>query len=317
MPTAKAILVGLAHVDPNKYYGSSLDKGCTLAEQNAGNMYALLKAQGFDCMQPLLTDRAKAQAILDALQPATGLQTGDIFVFYFAGHGLGGGANEPAHTLAAYDRQIDTYDEIRRPIWLKCQPGVRIVMICDCCNAGTNYTAQIRLLIRELRHSLAAGMKLLAGAPDPPMQAQMIHFAAAKDASDAIDGLFTQALLDVWAGGQFNGYRDFFCRTLWEVMQRNSPQAPEYLPYGPVTDTYEAQKPFTIGAPSASNQVITTGITGWQDCAASSTRHQRASRASRWRAHMPWVRFRAVPPSGKGMKDANVAKGLAAPTGDL
>ena len=273
MTQARALLVGLKEVS-RKSYGDLWSAGCELSENNVDQMASVLT--GFS-KALLKTKEATADNILLEMKRSSDLlREGDIFVFYFAGHGFGGGPSEARHMLGSYDQPLDTrkFGEI----WNSFDLGVRIVMISDSCNSGTDYSKYLASL-RE-RHGLDSELgAAMDWTPLSPfmtdrqansMRAQMLHFGAASDGEPAIGGEFTKVLLSIWNNGSFSGgYRKFFCRILSRV-NMNFPglQRPEYRPYGPVTDTFEAQRPFDVAVPDSSNNIVNQGILRLGDCSA-------------------------------------------------
>jgi hypothetical protein len=76
------------------------------------------------------------------------LQSGDLFLFTFAGHGCpvresGGPGDEPDlhdEAFVLFDRLL-LDDYLRRVLWPKFKKGVRIVGVADCCHSGSILTA--------------------------------------------------------------------------------------------------------------------------------------------------------------------------------
>lgn len=142
MNTGRALIVGIKEVDRNRY-GSPYRNGCFAAELDAANIDRVLGIEGFE-RRVLMTDAATSDAILNELrQLAEATIAGDIFVFYFAGHGgqqWDGNGDEIDgfdETLFAYDRPLA--DDVLALIWRKFPAGSRVLMISDSCNSGTNY----------------------------------------------------------------------------------------------------------------------------------------------------------------------------------
>jgi len=251
MPTAMALLVGLKNVDPIAYNGWDGTNGCLGCELDVDNVACILRPLGY-AITTLKTTQATGDAVLRGLRSAaTKLKDGDIFVFYYSGHGgqmldtNGDEADNQDETLVAYDRQIND-DELGQA-WLGLKPGVRVVMLSDSCNSGTNY-------------------KLIGGFGPPPffpgvsrtvaakMQAQMLHFGGCRDAGTSagyqLGGAFTRALCNVWNGGAFSGnYRAFYDAIRAEV-RKTETQEPQHSPYGPVTAQFQNQRPFAVAADS-------------------------------------------------------------------
>jgi hypothetical protein len=261
MPTARALLVGLTSVNCT-YYGSPMTQGITNSATNVGRMQGILT--GFSCTTLIGTTDTGANRILDELQAAaTALQPGDIFVFYFAGHGLDGSEAEPPGTLAAYDQPI-LVSSLKAHL-KAFRPGVRIVMICDSCYASDiPFRVQIKLRLHKLSSALASWIRppAVQGAPAPApannYNAQLIILAAA--ASIVVGGQLTDALVDVWnARTATLTYRQFYCAIAAALLGKQSPM---YIVKGQVSDTFEDQVPFTVATPASGTRVVASGAYG-------------------------------------------------------
>lgn len=137
-----AVLAGLTRVDAAAYGGWTGENGCWGCELDVDNIDRILKSQDYTTMI-LKTEQASRSAVLKALRGAADqLKSGDTFVFYYSGHGgqmpdaNGDESDGQDETLVAYDGQI--VDDQLNDIWLRFRRGVRIVMISDSCNSGTN-----------------------------------------------------------------------------------------------------------------------------------------------------------------------------------
>jgi hypothetical protein len=143
-------------------------------------------------------------------------------------------------TLVAYDAEV--IDDELNDIWLRFKRGVRILMMSDSCNSGSNY----RLMGRDRQPE---PMRPIIDAKlTSEMKAQLIHFGGCRDGFTSsgyrMGGAFTMALCDVWDSGKFKGdYKRFLERIANEV---TSTQKPQYNEYGPVSPEFRSQKPFTI-----------------------------------------------------------------------
>jgi len=244
----QAILVGLCQVSPAAYDGWNGANGCQGCELDVENVGSILSPLGYD-VQTLKTAAATKAAILGQLDAAaTSLTAGDTLVFYFAGHGGqqpdqdGDELDGRDETLLAYDGQI--IDDQLNDIWGKFQPGVRIVMLSDSCNSGTNYRA-----VRDVR--IATPVKPIDEAASEAMKAQLIHMGGCRDGFTSSGyeqgGEFTLTLSKVWQGGAFVGnYKALHSAIAATV---TSGQIPQYNEYGPVTDSFRNESPFAGPAP--------------------------------------------------------------------
>jgi len=246
MATARALLVGLKGVDASKYGGWDGVNGCQGCELDVDNIDHILSALNYKTVI-LKTQAAKASAVLSALKKAAAdSRKGDIFVFYYSGHGgqqpdeNGDELDGQDETLVAYNREI--IDDELNKIWPKFRAGVRIVMLSDSCNSGTNY----RMVMRNAK---ATPIQPITDAQiAQSMVAQLIHMGGCRDGmtSDGYlhGGAFTIALCKVWKGGGFKGgYKDFLTKIRSSI---KSGQKPQYNEYGPVSAKFRKQKPFTV-----------------------------------------------------------------------
>ena len=238
-----AILVGLKSVDTNAYNGWDGQSGCWGCELDVDNMERIVSPLGYS-RNVLKTKQATRDAVLDALSTnAKKLKSGDTLVFYFSGHGgqqpdtngdEGDGKDE---TLVAYDGEI--IDDDLNDIWVKFKSGVRIIMISDSCNSGTNYR-----LMRDVKNPTP--FSPLAPDTVSQMRAQMIHLGGCRDGFTSqgyqTGGEFTMALCEVWRDGAFRGdYQAFY-----EAIRRKvSGQDVQHNEYGPVSQAFREQKPFS------------------------------------------------------------------------
>ncbi|MBX7166076.1 MAG: caspase family protein [Pirellulales bacterium] len=251
MSKAIAILVGLKKVDPTKYNGWEGVNGCWGCELDVDNMERVLSEVGYS-IEVIKTGAATCTRVKKALSAAaTSLKSGDILVFYYSGHGgqqpdkNGDETDGQDETLCMYDGEL--IDDDLNAIWLKFRPGVRIVMVSDSCNSGTNYRA-----IRDVALADASPIMPLDAATAESMRAQMIHFGGCRDGATSAGyqagGAFTVATCEVWKNGAFQGsYRPF----LEAIRAKLGGQDAQYNEYGPVTDGFRNQRPFCTDAPPA------------------------------------------------------------------
>lgn len=240
MPKGMALLVGIK--DPI---------ACAAAEKDVDNIHRILYPLGYD-VRTLKTETGTKDNILRFLRYAAGrIEPEDIFVFYFAGHGgqqpnIGSDWEQDGQdeTLIAYDGWIR--DDELNEIWLLFKPGARILMISDSCNSGTNYRNTGRDHVVEPTPFLP--IQPADYRTQEQMDAQMIHLGGCYDgmgsAGYAEGGAFTLGIVRAWSNGNFRGdYQEFL-----EVVKSyiRSTQTAVYNEYGPVTETYRNQKPFTI-----------------------------------------------------------------------
>ena len=134
-----ALAIGLNSVDPGHYSGWSGElSGC---EPDAIDMEAIAKSQGLKT-ETLLTRKATRKNVRKTLIcMADRLKSGDLLVVSFSGHGgqvpdINGDEDDDLdETWCLYDGEL--LDDELFEIWMKFQPGVRILLFSDSCHSGT------------------------------------------------------------------------------------------------------------------------------------------------------------------------------------
>jgi hypothetical protein len=251
MQTALAVIVGLRKVNPAKYHGWDGANGCWGCELDADNVERILKPLGYQTTV-LKTEKATRRNVMNALRAATKLKKGDILVFYYSGHG----GQQPDQTgpkkdeLDGQDETLVLYDgELRddslNDVWLSLKPGVRVVMLSDSCNSGTNYKAP-GLNLQKSTPIVPLDAKAAAG-----MKAQLIHLGGCRDSRTsqgyAAGGLFTVALCNTWSSGKFKGtYKSLYDTIYQAVTMEQADQQPAYNEYGSVSAEFRKQRPFAV-----------------------------------------------------------------------
>jgi len=139
VPKGFSIHVGVNEPDPS--FQMPELKGCV---NDANTMRKIAEKRGFQPQVVLENAAAGFHAVRDAVTKAAGdLEAGDIFLFTFSGHGSTkptlATAEEPDRqdeTILLFDCVlIDNY--LRRVLWSKFKPGVRVLGVADCCHAGS------------------------------------------------------------------------------------------------------------------------------------------------------------------------------------
>jgi len=251
MARGLALVAGLRAVDPAAYGGWDGQNGCWGCELDVDNVGRILRSQGLQ-VHELKTKDATASNILRSLaSAAANLAPEDLFVFYFSGHGGqqpdldGDELDGQDETLVAYDREI--IDDELNKVWPQFRSGVRIVMLSDSCNSGTNYKNRGRF------DAPSPFVPVLDKAVANEMRAQMIHIGGCRDGFSSTGylsgGAFTTALCDAWSGGTFRGgYVDLYNSSVGAV---TTGQRPQYNEYGPVTEEFRKQRPFSVAGPAS------------------------------------------------------------------
>ncbi len=265
MSKGSAVLVGLKSVNPETYNGWDGTSGCWGCELDVDNMERILKSEGYHT-RILKTAQATRDNILSALyRAADNLVSGDIFVFYYSGHGgqqpdmNGDELDGKDETLVAYDREIID-DKIHFALG-RFRSGVRLVTICDSCNSGTNYRNMMTVEVDEqsIFRPLARRSER-----ELSINAQLIHLGGCRDGFGSSGyqhgGAFTMALCEAWQDGAFSGnFKDMHSR-ICEIIR--SSQKPQYNEYGPVSDEFRNQRAFEIGVVPPSDGYVDLFVIG-------------------------------------------------------
>lgn len=273
MATGLAITIGLNSVDPAHYGGWSGD--LCACEFDANDMAAIAQSQGFR-VSTLLTQAATRQAVLDSLrQAAQTLQSGDILMLSYSGHGgqlpdlNSDEADALDETWCLFDGEL--VDDELYEAFGQFVAGVRILVFSDSCHSGTvtrdvyyanlrratDQTIVYRCLPRELVMRVYQANKefydpilkrrAIAERLDA-LQSSVLLISGCQDnqysADGQYNGLFTGVLKEVWNAGKFKGSYRYFHRRI----QRRMPpdQTPNYMMIGLPNRPFEHQQPFTI-----------------------------------------------------------------------
>jgi hypothetical protein len=249
MAQGHAVLVGLKGVDPATYGGWNGTAGCWGCELDVDNVERILSGLGYQT-RTLKTAEATRDRILSALyRAADNLTAGDIFVFYYSGHGgqqpdvNGDETDGRDETLVAYDREVID-DKIHEALG-RFASGVRVVMISDSCNSGSNYRGRMTVPMNEqaIFRPVARKARETVG-----MKAQLIHLGGCRDGFTSAGyqhgGAFTIALCEAWQDGAFAGNFKELHAKLCTVI--SSSQQPQYNEYGPVSEEFRNQRAFDV-----------------------------------------------------------------------
>lgn len=199
-----ALVVNLTRVSAADYDGWSGD--CVGTDKDAALVKSALDGLGIPYLHlenetaTVRGVKAAARAVCSRVAP------GGLCLLYFSGHG----GQQPAfgaeldeldeldETICLYDGRL--LDDVVWAMLADVPAGVRVWMVTDCCNAGTNYRA-------GPPHDYAPAMSSW-WRKDP----DLLHWGAAKDGQSAIGspagGFFTLALEQAFVPGMT--YREWF-----------------------------------------------------------------------------------------------------------
>lgn len=247
-PKARALLVGLTHIDPAKHNGDDGRAGCAGCETDVRNMQAVLSGLGYE-IHILLNEDATGDAVLGGIREAREdlSKSGGTFFFYAAAHGgqvrdfddddddEEDGLDE---TLVCFDRHVID-DELYKE-WIQFPATCELFLCCDCCNAATNY---------RFNGSVPAPHvpKLIESRSSKPgeFKADLLQFGGCRDGATSAGrisgGDFTLALVNFWNGGTFGGswteLHRAICARLREIYdadpRRQTLQEPQLITEGP------------------------------------------------------------------------------------
>lgn len=141
MPKSYALLIGLNQIDPNHYAG--WNGNLLVCESDALNMQIFTK--NYTNGTTLLSSQAtRNNVIAEIKKAAKELESGDLFLIYYSGHGGNeipdinrdekGEMDEFDETWCLYDGQL--IDDELFLLWHEFKEGVRIILISDSCFSG-------------------------------------------------------------------------------------------------------------------------------------------------------------------------------------
>jgi hypothetical protein len=232
----------------------------------------------------LVGANATLDKVVNAVKAAAEkLNSGDLFLFSFAGHGTFKIVPTSGEEPDRHDESIVLADHLlidnhwRNELWPKFKPGVRAVAVADCCHSRTvlvsgapapaQSTARRRPpkwkgrsvpelpRLRELagderEKELLAFPQVYAkqaASTGTVINCTRIFLSACLDNQKAADGpkhgAFTDVLLKVWNEGAFDGNYQQLIDKIKEPF-KNTRQTPDLMPFG--APDFRTQRPFTV-----------------------------------------------------------------------
>jgi metacaspase-1 len=258
--------IGVNFIDAKHYGSDGALKGCV---NDAKAMNHLALGQGFKG-QMLLNESATRENVIRSInQAAASLQSGDIFFISYSGHGSrvpdinrdeDDGMDE---SWCLYDAQL--MDDELNVFWSRFKAGVRVLVVSDSCHSGTItkpgeteviYTQQIPrfLPLKQMQEAWKANeafyTNLMRDLPRavPDIKASVRLLSGCQDNQYSYDGeqngAFTTQLLQVWAGGRFQGNYQQFHKKILAGMP--AIQSPNHSVIGAGDPPFDQQIPFEI-----------------------------------------------------------------------
>jgi hypothetical protein len=217
--TGRAVCIGV----------DTSDASCAYAEADAVALAELAERQGFRSPARLLGAAASRSSVLGAIEDTAAVsRPGDLVLLTFSGHGGrkacdANGASSSIWVLA--DGSL--WDAEMHEALAGFRPGVRVLVISDCCNGG------VPTCNSAFGSRVSASVLVLAGCqPDQHADA------------GGMAGHFTTVLLDTWRGNpHVTGYPEFY-RHICARMPGY--QKPSFYRAGARDPEFERQRPFTI-----------------------------------------------------------------------
>jgi hypothetical protein len=231
-------------------------------------------ARGFSRATELCNRDATAANLKNAISEAAFLlDPGDMFVFYYSGHGSDVQGNQGDELR---DQVFVTWDHPSQrlvdndlpPLWASFRADVRIFAITDSCHSGTAMRAMPGKTPRDLAtrdivtkpiRPLSLGFKPAADGPSgtrsrgemPGFKGTMIHFAGCADpevsqAYSSRCSSFTKNFLDVLpvASNYAQLFESTKQRVQDELRQFGIMQTAQMNTYGAIPEFFASQKPF-------------------------------------------------------------------------
>jgi metacaspase-1 len=279
MARGLSLHVGLNEIDAAHYGTNGALNACV---SDAEAMRDLANAQGFDVIDFLTNSKGTRAAVKAGIEEAAKkLKAGDIFLYTYSGHGsqtpdLNKDEEEQGDNLdetwCLYDGMF--VDDEAYELWKNFAPGVRVLVLLDCCHSGSAIKAdptrfgpealankpKPRVLTlsdavktfkknetfyKDIQTKAAA---VATANANKPVQCSVRLISGCQDNQLSMDGFmngaFTEQLLKVWGGGAYTGsYADFHRRI---VLGLPPTQSPNHFKTGVADAAFDAQTPFTI-----------------------------------------------------------------------
>ncbi len=265
-PMGTSLHIGLNYIDPKHYNG--WDGKLIAPENDAKDMLAIAKSQGFNTTLLLREDATRKNIINYISNSSKKLKEGDFFLISYSGHGgkvadLNGDESDSTdETWCLYDAQL--IDDELSLLWQSFKKGVRIFIVSDSCHSGTiakkfmnqkKYSTQRKKFAPD-EIALSTYVKnkdfydSISLKKDNPtnIKATVRTLSACQDNQYAYDGffnsIFTERLKEVWNGGNFKKDYAAFHKAILNLLPAH--QSPRHSVIGIPNKRYDEERPFTI-----------------------------------------------------------------------
>lgn len=278
MPTGYSLSIGLNQVDPAHYSG--WNGTLNAPERDASDIYQLTKNLGYSGDMLKGKDATRENVVRAIENAANALQSGDIFVLYYSGHGgqlpdMDGDEDDGVdETWCLHNGQI--MDDHIKLLWPKFRSDVRIFVLSDSCHSGTILKMTLdggndnfincfpKSGIKAMPNAVALATfeangsvykKYIGkvdeekkGFKEEDIRSTVRLISGCQDNQSSYDGAFnskfTEKLKTVWNNGKFRGNYIKFHSEIQQMLP--SYQSPNYMTIGRQNLVYDMQVPFTI-----------------------------------------------------------------------
>ena len=247
-------------------------------ENDALAMERIAALNNFKTRDLLLgSDATYARVTTKIRSAATELEAGDIFLFTFAGHGFQESDVSQDEddfldeTLLLFD--VELFDDVlRKDLWPRFRPNVRVLMIADSCHSGTvatvppppdddeftvapanSFVPRTISQATSRHHQEEYGefyRNLLVPIFNPPILASVLQLGACEDNQTTGDGVvngeYTAAMLKVLQDPTVATYDALVDGIQTELSNAGRDQIPTITPVGADDQEFRSQKPFTV-----------------------------------------------------------------------
>jgi hypothetical protein len=163
MTQAFSLHIGLNEIDKNAYGTDGKLENCL---NDCDAMARIATENRYTVTQLKDSEATCARVTAEIARAARELNSGDIFLLTYAGHGsqvpdnTGEEEDSMNETWVLYDRMM-VDNELYR-LWSTFRPGVKIFVLSDSCHSGTMMRPFLRLIKREIRQALGQDLRTVS-----------------------------------------------------------------------------------------------------------------------------------------------------------